>query len=169
MCPSIEIIHILWKQYTDDSDKEILRFHLSISPFKPHPSGNDSIFHPIAGFIDPDMFLDYYNPRQNYLISLEIVGHPWFICQFARKKEDLDKSSNYFDTLINESQIKLRPLKKTKVLEQVIHYLSHKNYQLNEDQIMRYLLSLYNMYKDVKVLHGYPLAIDCDNNLCRFE
>jgi len=169
LCSNLDILHGLWEQYVKDNDKEKLQFHLNISPFRPHPCGNDCIFHPIAGFIDPDMFLEYYEPRENYLISLEMIGHAWFICQFARKKEDLEQSVNYFDTLINESQIKLSPLKKNKVLEKTIDYLSYKNYKLNKDQIMRYLLSLYNMYKDVKVLHAYPLAIDCDGSLCRFE
>ena len=163
------MIHIIWNLYVKGRDKDIVRYHQSISPFKQHPCGNDCIFHPVAGFIDPDMFLDYYVPREAYLISLEMIGHPLFICQFTRKKEDLEKSVNYFDTLINEPQIKLSKIKKVKVLEKVIHYLSHKNYQLDIEQIMRYLLSFHNMYKDVKILHAYPLAIDCDGSLCRFE
>ena len=163
------MIHIIWNLYVKGRDEDIVRYHQSISPFKPHPCGNDCIFHPIAGFIDPDMFLDYYAPREGYLISLEMIGHPLFICQFTRKKEDLEKSVNYFDTLINESQIKLSKIKKVKVLEKVIQYLSHRNYQLDIEQIMRYLLSFYNMYKDVKILHAYPLAIDSENKLCRFE
>jgi len=167
--PNIDIIHAIWKSYKKGIDEDILRYHQRISPFKSHPCGNDCIFHPIAGFIDPDMFLDYYSPRESYLISLEMIGHPLFICQFTRSKEDLEKSIYYFDTLINESQIKLSKINKVKVLEKVIHYLSHRNYQLNIEQIMRYLLSFYNMYKDVKILHAYPLAIDSEGKLCRFE
>lgn len=163
------MIHLLWAHYVKDRNTSILNYHLSISPFRPHPCGNDCIFHPVAGFIDPDMFLDYYVPRESYLISLEMIGHPWFICQFTRKKKDLERSIHYFDTLINESQIKLNIVKKVKVLEKVIQHLSCKEYQLNIEQIMRYLLSLYNMYRDVKVLHGYPLAIDSEDKLCRFE
>ena len=169
VCPFIDILHILWTQYIKDRDTEILDYHQQISPFKPHPCGQDCIFHPVGGFIDPDMFLSYYKPRENYLISLEMIGHTWFICQFKRRKEDLEKSSIYFDTLINEEQVKLTKLRKQRILEQAITYLSEEKYSLTIDQIMRYLLSFYSMYKDTKVLHGYPLAIDSEGVLCKFE
>jgi len=167
--PNIDLIYVIWSLYRKGINKDILSYHNQISPFQPHPCGQDCLFHPVGGFIDPDMFLSYYKPRENYLISLEMIGHTWFICQFKRSREDLEESPTYFDTLINEGKLKLTKLRKKRVLEQAIKYLSEEKYNLTIDQIMRYLLSLYNMYKDTKVLHGYPLAIDRAGKLCRFE
>ena len=172
VCPSIEIIHILWNIYKRDIEKSIVDYHVSITPFKPHPCGNDCIFHPVAGFIDPDIFLDYYTPRENYLTSLQMIGHPDFICQYTRKKEVLEQSNNYFETLINEEKIKLTKLNKVKVLEMVIKYLSKTKYSrltLTIDQIMRYLQSFFNMYKDMKILKAHSLGVDKEFQLCRFE
>lgn len=172
VCPSIEIIHILWNLYKTDIDKTILDYHVSITPFKPHPCGNDCIFHPIGGFIDPDIFLDYYTPRENYLTSLQMIGHSDFICQYTRKKEVLEQSNNYFDALINEEKLKLTKLNKVKVLEMVIKYLSETKYSrltLTIDQIMRYLQSFFNMYKDMKILKAHSLGVDSEFQLCRFE
>ena len=172
LCPSIEIIHKLWELYKLDIDKEILDYHVSITPFKPHPCGNDCIFHPVAGFIDPDIFLNYYSPRENYLTSLQMIGHPDFICQYSRTKAVLEKCDNYFDILINEEKIKLTKLNKVRVLEMVINYLSNIKYSrltLRIDQIMRYLQSFFNMYKDMKILRAHSLAVDSEFQLCQFE
>ena len=169
VCPSIEIIHLLWNLYKRDIDKTILDYHISITPFKPHPCGNDCIFHPVAGFIDPDIFLHYYSPRENYLTSIQLIGHPDFICQYSRTKAVLEQCDNYFDILINEEKIKLTKLKKTKVLEMVIKYLSEIKYKLTIEQIIRYLLSFFNMYKDMKILNAHSLGVDSDFQLCRFE
>ena len=74
----------------------------------------DSLFHPVAGFIDPDVFLTYYTPLiKCYLLSIKMMGHPYFFCQFNKTYALLNQSSNYYQTLINEPQIKLRPLQKT--------------------------------------------------------
>lgn len=169
VCPSIEIINILWKMYQENKYNENLEYYESVCPFKDHPSGLDSIFPHCAGFIDPDIFLEYYAPRENYLISIQFVGHPDFICQYSRPKERLEESVHYFDTLINEHKIKLTKLKKVKILEMIIEYLSKRKFSLSLDQIMRYLLSFFNMYKDMKVLHAHSLAVDCNFELCRFE
>ena len=169
LCPSIDILHILWKQYCNNNYKIIIEYYTEISPFKEHPCGNDSIFVPVAGLVDPDMFLAYYKPRENYLRSIKMFGHPWFICQFYRNKEIIETSINYFDSLINEPQKKLINLSKVSVLNKVIVYLNNARYSLTIDQIIRYLFNLYCMYKDNRVLHAYPLAIDCNGNLCRFE
>ncbi len=150
-------------------EQETLQYYKDISPFQAHPCGHDCLFHPVAGFIDPDIFMMYYKPRENYLSCIQMIGHPYFICQFKRYKEELEDRVNYFTSLINEEQIKLRPLKKKQVLEKVICYLHQERYQLHTDQIIRYIYSLYSMYKDVKVLNAYPLSIDKEDILCRFE
>ena len=169
VCPSVEMIHILWKLYKNDIDNEVFNYYKEISPFMPHPCGNDCLFHPVAGFIDPDIFMEYYVPRENYLSCISMIGHPDFICQYSRKKEELEQSIHYFDALINEEKLKLTKLNKVKVLESVITYLSETKYSLTIDQIMRYLQSFYNMYKDMKILRGHSLGVDSDFELCRFE
>jgi len=169
VCPYLDIIHILWKQYKYDLNEEAIRFYQSISPFQDHPCGNDCILHPVGGFIDPDIFLEYYNPRQSYLISIEMIGHPDFICQYKQTKALLEQSHHYFDTLLNEPKQKIIKLKKVKVLEMVINYLSETRNNLSIDQIMQYLLSFFNMYKDMKILHAHSLAVDSNFQLCRFE
>ena len=155
--------------YQENKYNENLEYYETISPFKAHPCGLDSIFPHCAGFIDPDIFLEYYAPRENYLISIQFVGHPDFICQYSRPKERLEESVHYFDTLINEHKIKLTKLKKVKILEMVIQHLSKRKFSLSQDQIMRYLLSFFNMYKDMRVLRAHSLAVDCNFELCRFE
>lgn len=169
VCPSIDLIHKLWELYKVDIDDEILNYHKEISPFKSHPCGNDCLFHPVAGFIDPDIFMEYYVPRENYLSCISMVGHSDFICQYPRKKEELEQYVNYFDALINEEKLKLTKLNKVKVLESVITYLSKTKYSLTIDQIMRYLQSFYNMYKDMKILNAHSLGVDSEFQLCRFE
>ncbi len=165
-CPIPYIIDDLWKQYTIDKHKKTLSYYQSISPYRGHPCGNDSISLPIGGFIDPDMFYEYYIPRQNYLLSIKFIGDPWFICQFYRTKEVLESYSNYYDVLINEQAKKISRSKKKRVLDKVIDKLS---YDLDINQIYEYLLCHYNTYKNKSILHGYPLAVDCDGELCKFE
>lgn len=169
VCPSIEIIDILWFSYTKLNDKEILTYYKSVSPFKPHPCGNDSIFKAHCGFIDSDVFLKYYQERENYLHAIKIVGDPYFICKYTKPREVLEEYTNYFAKLINEPQIKLTKLKKCKVLEQVIIYLLNIRYNMNIDQIMRYIKTRYIMYNNLRVLFAYPIGIDCNDKLCKFE
>ena len=169
VCPSIEIIDILWFSYTKLNDGCTLEYYKSVSPFKPHPSGNDCIFKQHCGFIDSDVYLQYYQERENYLNAIKIVGDPYFICKFTRSKEELENCNNYFAKLINEQQIKLTKLKKCKVLEEVIIYLLHINFNMNIDQIMRYINTRYIMYKNLRVLFAYPIGIDSNNELCKFE
>ena len=167
--PHLELIHELWNTYKIDKDKTILEYYKNISPFKPHPCGNDCLFHPVAGFIDPDIFMEYYGPRVNYLNCIQMLGHPYFICKFKRTKEELETSNQYFTTLINEPQIKLSSIKKKQVLDLAIQYLHNDRYELTIEQIIRYLYSLYCMYKDTRVLYSYPISVDSNNKLCRFE
>ncbi len=169
MCPAIEILHLLWKDYILYRDRDIRVFHIQNSPFKPHPCGYDSMFKSVCGYIDPDMFLDYYHVRESYLSSIKIVGHPYFICRIQKTKEELESSVHYFTSLINEPQIKLKLSEKIKVLHRVIGYLSQTKYKLNQDQIMRYIISIFNMYNNYRILFAYPIAIDINNELCRFE
>ena len=54
----------------------------------------------------------------------------------------------------------------------VIKYLSETKYSrltLTIDQIMRYLQSFFNMYKDMKILKAHSLGVDSEFQLCRFE
>jgi len=169
LCPLIHIVDIFWNSYINHRDKDILDYYIRISPFRPHPCGSDSIFHKIAGFIDHDMFLYYYQSRETYLCCIKIIGNSDYICKFLRPKYYLEDCHNYFDLLLNEGRIKLLPLQKTKVLERVIIYLSTVKYNLTIEQVIRYIYSCYKMYKNIKILHAYPIAIDSNNELCRFE
>jgi len=169
MCPSIEILDILWDEYMGHALIETRKYHIQISPFKPHPCGYDSIFKPACGYIDPDMFLDYYQPRESYLSSIKLIRHPYFICKFNCTKDSLENNYNYFTNLINEPQYKVTKLQKVKILEKAIHYLQSDRYPLNLDQVMRYIMSCYNMYCNNRVLYAYPIAIDTNGELCRFE
>jgi len=167
--PNIDLIHAIWHTYKKDIDEDILKFHQSISPFQAHPCGADSLFHPIGGFIDADIFDLYYEPRENYLQSIVIVGHPYFLCQFYRSKQEIEGSSGYFERLVNEEQIKLLHLKKVKVLEKAINRLLCSDSGLIMDQVIRYLYTIYSMYNETKILSATPIAIDRDGKLCRFE
>ena len=167
LCPSIDILHKLWKLYKEYSDKEIVEFHKTISPYKQHPCGNDSMFRTVGGFIDPDIFLDYYFPREKFLLGIKIIGHPLFICQFTRTKEQIEDCINYDQVIINETQKKLTPCKKVNVLNRCIdHLIIHR---MDVNQIMRYLYSHYKMYKENRILISYPIGIDINDKLCRFE
>jgi len=169
VCPAIEILDLLWKHYILHRDREIRIYHIQNSPFKPHPCGYDSMFKSVCGYIDPDMFLDYYHVRESYLSSIKIVGHPDFICRIQKTKQEIESRENYFTSLINEPQIKLKVTEKINILHRVIEYLSQTKYKLNQDQIMRYITSIYNMYNNYKILFAYPIAIDSNGELCRFE
>ena len=163
------MIHIIWKLYVKDRDKDILIYHQSISPFKQHPCGNDSIFHPIGGFIDAEIFDLYYEPREKYLRGIMMVGHPWFLCQFHRSKEEIERTGAYFNRLINEEQLRLMPLKKVKVLELAINRLLYSECDLTIESVMKYLYTIYSMYNENKILSATPIAIDIHGELCRFE
>ena len=105
VCPAIEILNILWKQYVLYRDRDIRVYHIQNSPFKPHPCGYDSMFKSVCGYIDPDMFLDYYHIRESYLSSIKIVGHPYFICRIQKTKQDIDLSINVLFSIYNETHI----------------------------------------------------------------
>ena len=169
MCPSLDILHILWDMYSKSNSQETLEYHQQISPFKSHPLGMDSLFHPVGGFIDPDVFLMYYTPRECYLLSIKMIGHPYFFCQFNKTYAELTQSSNYYQTLINEPQIKLRPLQKTRSLNRALQYLLDGYPLFTKEQIMRYINSIYTMYKNNRILYAYPISIDREGTLCRFE
>jgi len=169
VCPSIEIIDILWKLYIQLNDEEVLKFYQSISPFQPHPSGNDCIFKTVCGYIDSDVFVQYYKERENILKSIKIVGDPYFLCKYSRTKDELEDTLNYFANLINEPQIKLSRLNRCKVFEQVILYLLTSHHMMNIDQVIAYLSTRQIMYNNMKVLFAYPIGIDCNNELCQFE
>ena len=88
--PNLDIIERLYKQWRKDEYQEILDYHESVSPFRPHPCGDSSVFGKICG-IDPDMFDLYISPRQRYLSAVTIIGHPYFLCK-------VDKDKSYYDT-----------------------------------------------------------------------
>ena len=172
VCPSIDIIDILWKNMIELNDACTLEYYKSVSPFKPHPNGTDSIFKAHCGFIDSDVFLQYYQERENYLNAIKIVGHPDFICKFTRPKEELERNTDYLTTLINEQQLKLTKLQRVKVLENIIMYLLRINFNIcrrDIDQIMRYITNRYKMYISLRGLYAYPIGIDSNNELCKFE
>ena len=169
VCPSIDIIHTFWQLYNEYNKQDTLNFYMEISPFRPHPCGDDSILRMVAGFVDPDMFLHYYQPRESFLGSIQMIGNPDFLCQFPSSKELLEQSINYFDRLISEPQIKLTKLKKLQVLEKAINKLCHSKFPLNKDQSIRYLLTCFKMYNNIRILNAYPIGIDCNGKLCRFD
>ena len=168
--PDIDLVHELWKLYRQDEDKSILEYHESISPFRPHPAGDTCLINRIAG-IDHDMLLMYMHPRKCWLAALRMVGHPDFICGFKRKKEDISNCVNYFDTLLREEQEKLLPLEKVHILNRVIMYLmpEEQGFHSHVTEIMVYLRAFFNQYKNVRISHGYPLAVDSEGVLMRFE
>lgn len=169
VCPSIEIIDILWNLYIQLNNEAVLKFYQSISPFQPHPCGNDCIFKTVCGYIDSDVFVQYYKERENILKSIKIVGDPYFLCKYTRARDEMENTPNYFANLINESQIKLSKLNRCKVFEQVILYLFTTHYHMNIDQVIAYLSTRQIMYNNMKVLFAYPIGIDCNDELCQFE
>ena len=167
VCPNLELISEIWEHYRESDNKERRRFHVNISPYREHPCGDSSLFKRVGGFIDPDMFELYYLPRKKYLMSIKIIGKPYFLCQFTQEKTKLEESINYFEVLLNQEQIKLRPLQKTKMLEKVIDNLLETGTDIEGTII--YLYSFMLMYQAVKVLHTHPIGIDINGELCRFE
>lgn len=168
VCPSIDILDFLWKSYTYDNLQTAIEFHDNLNPLKIIPI-YDKVYHKIYGFIDPDRFMIYYKPRENYLLSVKVLRNPDFICKLDISREELETSCNYFDRLINQPTLKLTNSKKTRVLEMVIQSLSKGSYNLTLDQIVRYIYSMYNMYNNVRILRATPLAIDNQGKLCRFD
>ena len=171
--PNIELIRIIWEIYRKEIDETILKYYNQISPFQAHPCGNDNLFnalfHPIGGFIDAEIFDLYYEPRENYLRSIIMIGHPYFLCQFHRGKDEIERSGAYFERLINEAQIKLTPLRKVKVLELAINKLLCSDCELLLCPVIKYLYTIYSMYNENKILSATPIAIDRNGKLCRFE
>ena len=165
----LDIVKYVWKQYTQDNLDETRKFHQEVSPYKSHPCGNDSLFKSIGGFIDPDVFLTYYCKRESYLLSIKMINHPWFFSQINCEKDELENRVNYFTHLINQPLIKVKKLQRVRILEQAIQYLQSDMYHLHIDQIIRYIWSLYTMYKNNRILYAYPIAIDKEEKLLRFE
>jgi len=169
--PDLDIIQRLWVTYRRHEDNINLQFYQTISPFRPHPCGDASILEKIAG-IDPDMYSIYMYPREHYLASIRMIGHSDFICQIKRKKAEIEDNVNYFDAILNEERgMKLPPLHKLRILDRVIMYLltDAQGFEGEIDHIMQYLIAFYHMYRDTKILHAYPLAIDREGVLLRFE
>lgn len=166
---ALDIIKSLWSVYRYQIDQDSLKYHIDNCPYKNHPAGNDSLFKSVGGFIDPDIFLDYYIPRESYLLSIKMIGHSWFFSQIDCEKDEIENRSNYFTHLINQPLIKLRKLHRARILEKVIQHLRQYYYHLSMDHIMRYIWSLYTMYKNNRVLCAYPICIDNNNELLRFE
>ena len=169
LCPNIELIYQIWNQYKESAYKESKQFHINISPFREHPCGDSSVFTRVGGFIDPEMFDLYYLPRNNYLLSIEIIGKPYFICQFTQDKHTLEESFYYFEVLLNQEQLILRPLQKANILEKVIDKLVDELGDHYMDEIILYLYSFMKMYQEAKMLHIHPIGIDIHGELCRFE
>lgn len=165
----LDIVKYVWKQYTLDNLEETRKFHQELSPYKSHPCGDDSLFKSVGGFIDPDVFLTYYCKRESYLLSIKMINHPWFFSQIDCEKDELENRVNYFTHLINQPLIKVRKLQRVRILEQAIQYLHSDMYHLYIDQIIRYIWSLYTMYKNNRILYAYPIAIDKHGKLLRFE
>ena len=53
---SLDIIKSLWGVYRYQIDQDSLKYHIDNCPYKNHPSGNDSLFKSVGGFIDPVSF-----------------------------------------------------------------------------------------------------------------
>jgi hypothetical protein len=167
--PNLDLIGRLWVIYTKAEEGDTLLYHQRVSPFRPHPCGDNSIFHKVGGFIDIDMFHMYYQERKNWLTSIMVIGHPYFICQFTKTKAFLEESEHYYDVLINQEQIKLTPLQKLRVWERVIDHLLVTGY--NEailEGIVLYLYSFMLTYTNIRVA-CHPIGIDCEGQLCTFE
>ena len=147
VCPSIEIIDMLWKLYIQLNDEEDLKFYQSISPFQPHPSGNDCIFKTVCGYIDSDVFVQYYKERENILKSIKIVGDPYFLCKYTRERDEMENTPNYFANLINESQIKLSRLKRLRYLNKLSYICSQ--HILYIDQVVAYIPTRRLMYSNM--------------------
>jgi hypothetical protein len=59
-------------------------------------------------------------------------------------------------------------MEKKKVLDLAINKLLY-DVHLYPQNIISYLTTMYNTYKNIKILHAYPIAIDINGELCRFE
>ena len=113
----------------------------------------------------------YMKPRKCWLSGLKMVGHVDFICQFTRKKEDIENCEHYFDALLREEQVKLLPLEKVSILNRVIMYLlpEEQGFDSHITDIMVYLIAFFNQYRNRSLLHTYPLAVDSLGVMMRFE
>ena len=115
-----------------------------------------------------DKFTSYFTKASIYLYPLQMIGHPYFICKINTTNEILNQYHNYDDGLLNQTQLKLRYSEKIIIMNRVIHNLLDF-YSTNIEEVISYLLSLYYMFTNNRLLHSYPLAVDINNNLCRFE
>ena len=174
LLPNLELIRPMWEKYQLEKEDETRKYHMNISPFREHPCCDNCIINQIAG-IDYDMYLMYMQKRKSWLGSIKMVGHYDFICKYTRPKSEIKNTSNYFYTILNEKQKKLLPLQKVSVLNRVIKSLlsDKKHYEISYEERFGgeivYLMSLYKHYTNNKILHRYPLAIDSEGTLMRFE
>lgn len=159
VCPLISIIDILWRLYKDESDKLILQDYSEIML-------NEFTNNKIS--VKTDKFTSYFTKASIYLYPLQMIGHPYFICKINTTNEILNQYHNYYDGLLNQTQLKLRYSEKIIIMNRVIHNLLDF-YSTNIEEVISYLLSLYYMFTNNRLLHSYPLAVDINNNLCRFE
>tara|TARA_B100000287_G_C20346067_1_gene667801 strand:+ start:103 stop:669 length:567 start_codon:yes stop_codon:yes gene_type:complete len=168
LLPNIELIRSIWKRYKLDLDKNILDYYNKISPFRDHPCGSDSILPKICG-IDNDMFVIYISNRLPLLQTIKIVGHPLLICQLDVYKDELEKCRDYFDRILNSHQIKLSKLTRVRILNKIIRILENDTSMVDFQCLINYIYTIYKMYSDMKILKAYPIAIDKDGKLLRFE
>jgi len=170
LLPNLELIQEIWDLYRQDEYQDTLTYYESVSPFREHICGDSSVFGKICG-IDPDMFDLYISPRQRYLSSIKIIGHPYFLCKVDKDKSYYDDSVHYFHRLMNTSQIKLTKIQKTRLLNRVVLYLLPEVMGFDSviDDIMRYIFGMYKMYRDTKILNSHPIAIDRHSVLLKFE
>ena len=166
--PNIELIQAIWKQYKLDSDKSTLDYYNKISPFRDHPCGSDSIFPKVCG-IDNDMFILYLTSKLPLLQTIKIVGHPLLICQLDVYKDELEKCRDYFDRILNSHQIKLSKLTRVRILNKIIKILEDDTTVVDFQCLINYVYTIYKMYSDMKILKAYPIAIDKEGKLLRFE
>lgn len=166
--PNIEIIQEIWRQYKHDSDKKTLHFYNMISPLRDHPCGNDCLLPKICG-IDNDIFIMYLTGRLPLLQSIKIAGHPLLICKLDVHKAELEKCRDYFDKILNLPQIKLSKLTRVKILNRIIKILENDSIMVDFNCLINYVYTIYKMYSDMKILKAYPIAIDKEGKLLRFE
>ena len=166
--PNIEIIQDIWKRYKLDSDNSTLDYYNKISPFRDHPCGSDSILPKICG-IDNDMFILYLTSKLPLLQTIKIVGHPLLICQLDVYKDELEKCRDYFDRILNSHQIKLSKLTRVRILNKIIRILENDTSMVDFQCLINYIYTIYKMYSDMKILKAYPIAIDKEGKLLRFE
>lgn len=111
----------------------------------------------------------YLTNKLPLLQTIKIVGHPLLICQLDVHKADLEKCRDYFDRVLNSPQIKLSKLTRVKILNKIIKLLENDTIMVDHQCLINYVYTIYKMYSDMKILKAYPIAIDKEGKLLRFE